>query len=71
MPPPPSIVPPDTLAGLGLNLFRAGGWENMPPLSFFALTSVKMIESTWDLFLKSFLVIADNISKGYGPERAS
>ena len=30
-----------------------------------------MIESTWDLFLKSFLVVADIISKGRGPERAS
>ena len=48
-----------------------GGGKYAPPLGFFALISVKMIESTWDLFLKSFLVVADIISKGRGSERAS
>ena len=54
-----------------LTLFRAWGGQICPPLGFFALISVKMIESTWDLFLKSFLVVADIISKGRGSERAS
>ena len=47
-----------------LTLIRArGGGENALPSFFFALISVKMIILTWDLFLKSFLVVADNISK--------
>ena len=46
-------------------LFRAGGGANMPPPQFFALTSVKMIESTFSK------ILADIISKGRGSERAS
>ena len=45
-------------------LFRAGGGQICPP-QFFALTSVKMIESTFSK------ILADIISKGRGSERAS
>ena len=46
-------------------LFRAGGGGKYAPSQFFALTSVKMIESTFSK------ILADIISKGRGSERAS
>ena len=46
-------------------LFRAGGGGKYAPPQFFALTSVKMIESTFSK------ILADIISKGRGSERAS
>ena len=47
-----------------LTLFRARGLV-------FCCYSVNIIKSTWDLSLKSFLVVADIVSKESGSERAS